>query len=236
MSAAHSPETYTAPQGATLLQKLGPGGLITYLLAFSSSVMLVGLPVLWRLRRVMKASAGEPPLSADAILVLGRKLKKDDLTPVFEARLRHAANLLRKGHSPRILITGGITGRAALSEAEAGRRWLIDQGLSCEVIFTEDRSQHTLENLFWVREHMRAQGWRTLLLVSDPLHLARVQAMAVGLGLITSLAPASEAPPKRNTLAWWRRALAESFLLHWYHTGVAFSRLIGSRKQLARVT
>lgn len=236
MSAAQSPEIYTAPQGATLLQKLGPGGLITYLLAFSSSVMLVGMPVLWRLRQVMKASAGDPLPSADAILVLGRKLEKDGLTPVFKARLRHASNLWRKGHSPRILITGGITGRAALSEAEAGRRWLMDQGLPSEATFTEDRSQHTLENLFWVREHMRTQGWKTLILVSDPLHLARAQAMAQGLGLITSVAPASEAPPARNSLAWWRRALAESFLLHWYHTGVAYSRLIGSRKQLARVT
>ncbi len=236
MPAAHSPEIYTAPQGATLLQKLGPGGLITYLLAFFSSVMLAGIPVFWRLRQVMKTSIGNPPPSADAILVLGRKLEKDDLTPVFKARLRHASTLWSKGHAPRILITGGITGRAALSEAEAGRRWLVEQGLPTEAALTEERSQHTLENLFWVREHMRAQGWKTLILVSDPLHLARAQAMAHGLGLTTSVAPAPEAPPKRNTLAWWRRALSESFLLHWYHTGVIYSRLIGSRKQLARVT
>lgn len=233
---AQPPGIYTAPPGATLLQKLGPGGLITYLLAFSSSVVLVGMPVLWRLRQVLNASAGNPLPSADAILVLGRKLEKNELTPVFKARLRHASTLWRKGHAPRILITGGITGRASISEAEAGRSWLVNQGLPTETVFTEERSQYTLENLFWVREHMRAQDWKTLLLVSDPLHLARAQAMAEGLGLITSVAPASEAPPARNSLAWWRRALAESFLLHWYHTGVIYSRLIGSRKQLARVT
>lgn len=236
MPAAHTPEIYTAPQGATLLQKLGPGGLITYLLALVSSAALAGMPVLLRLRQVLKASVGGPLSAADAILVLGRKLEKDELTPVFKARLRHASTLWSEGHAPHILITGGITGRAALSEAEAGRRWLLEQGLPSEATFTEDRSQHTLENLFWVREHMRAQGWKTLILVSDPLHLARAQAMAHGLGLTTSVAPASEAPPGRNTLAWWRRALSESFLLHWYHTGVIYSRLIGSRKQLARVT
>ncbi len=229
-------EIYTAPQGATLLQKLGPGGLITYLLALSSSVMLVGTPLFWRLRQVLKASAEVSPPSADAILVLGRKLEKDELTPVFKARLDHAWNLWRNGHSPHILITGGITGKASLSEAEAGRRWLMDRGLPLKATFTEDRSQHTLENLFWVREQMRAQGWRTLILVSDPLHLARVQAMAEGLGLSTSIAPALDAPPTRNSLAWWCRALSESFLLHWYRTGVAYSRLIRSRKQLARVT
>jgi len=233
---AQPPEIYTAPQGATLLQKLGPGGLITYLLAFSSSVMLVGTPVFWRLRQVLMASARVSPSPADAILVLGRKLEKDELTPVFKARLDHALNLWREGHSPHILITGGITGRSSLSEAEAGRRWLMDRGLPSKATFTEDRSQHTLENLFWVREHMRTQGWKTLILVSDPLHLARVQAMAQGLGLVTSAAPALQAPPARHSFTWWCRALSESFLLHWYHTGVAYSRLIGSRKQLARVT
>jgi len=236
MSAARSPQTYTAPQGATLLQKLGPGGLTTYLLACFSSVMAVGLPVLWCLRQVLKASTGDPLPIADAILVLGRKLEKDDLTPVFKARLRHASNLWRKGNSPRILVTGGITGNASLSEAEAGRAWLLDQGLPSEATLTEDRSQHTLENLFWVREQLHTQGWQTLILVSDPLHLARAKAMALGLGMNAALSPATDAPPAPGSPAWWWRALLESFLLHWYYTGVTYSRLIGSRKQLARVT
>lgn len=234
MSAAPLP--YTAPARATLLQKLGPGGLITYLLAFTGSVVFLGLPVLWRLRRVLRAAGKTSPESADAILVLGRKLQEDRPTSVFQARLAHAASLWHQGFAPRILVAGGVTGRATVSEADAGIAWLQAQGLPASALLAEDHSQHTLENLFWVRERVRLEGWRTLILVSDPLHLARAQAMAQGLGLGTALSPAESAPPAPGTLRWWRRAFSEAFLLHWYHTGMAYSRLTGSKKQLARVT
>lgn len=236
MQEARSPVAYTAPPRATVLQKLGPGGLITYLLALSGSVLLAGLPVLWRLRSVLRAAKGDPLRHADAILVLGRKLERDSPTAVFEARLDHASRLWRQGLSARILVAGGLTGEASTSEAEAGRAWLLARGLPPEALLTEDHSQHTLENLFWVREQARTAGWKTLILVSDPLHLARAQAMARGLNLSASISPATAAPPRRGSLGWWCRALSESFLLHWYRTGMAYSRLTGSRKQLARVT
>jgi len=236
MPDARSPLPYTAPARATLLQKLGPGGLITYLLALATSILFAGLPIFWRIRRVLRAAQCEGLVPTDVILVLGRRLQQDQPTAVFQARLAHAAKLWRQGLAPRILVAGGITGKASLSEAEAGLAWLRARELPPEALLAEDRSQHTLENLFWVRELARAEGWRSLTLVSDPLHLARAQAMAEGLGLRTILSPATEAPPKRGTLRWWRRAFSEAFLLHWYHTGMAYSRLTGSRKQLARVT
>jgi uncharacterized SAM-binding protein YcdF (DUF218 family) len=210
--------------------------LSSYLLAFFSTLALAGLPVAWRLRNVLRQASEEGIQPADAILVLGRKLADDAITPVFEARLNHALGLWRQGFAPRLLVTGGITGRACLSEGAAGRAWLLDQGVPAEAILTEDRSQHTLENLFWVREQVREAGWQSLIIVSDPLHLARAQAMAEGLGLRTLRCPASAAPPVRGSFGWWKRALSEAFLLHWYHTGMAYSRLIGSQKQLDRVT
>jgi len=236
MPDAHSPLPYTAPARATLFQKLGPGGLITYLLALVSTLALLGLPLFWRLRRVIRAAASQVPSPADIILVLGRKLQNDQPTAVFQARLSHAADLWRQGLAPRILVAGGITGRASLSEAEAGLAWLQTQAILPTVLLAEDRSQHTLENLFWVRELARAEGWRSLTLVSDPLHLARAQAMAEGLGLRTSLAPSRSASPASGTFSVRARAFSEAFRLHWYHPGVTYSRLTGSKKKLARIT
>jgi uncharacterized SAM-binding protein YcdF (DUF218 family) len=172
----------------------------------------------------------------DAILVLGRQLEGDWLTPVFEARLAHAEALWRQGLAPRIFVAGGTTGTAKRSEAEAGRDWLVARGIPAAAILLEDRSQHTLENLFNVRSHMRAAGWRTLLMISDPLHLTRARATAQGLSLEVCCSPAPGAPPARGTLGWWRRAAFEGFLLHWYHTGMLYSRLIRSEQQLNRVT
>ncbi|HJV37267.1 MAG TPA: YdcF family protein [Geothrix sp.] len=227
---------YTAPPRSTFLQKLGPGGLASFLLASGSAVLLLGLPVWWRMRRVVRGADGDPVEPSDLILVLGRRLERDRPTKTFEARLAHAADLWRQGLAPRILVAGGLTGRAQLSEAEAGCAWLRSQGIPEEALRTEDQSQHTLENLFHVRETLRTEGWRNLIMVSDHLHLARAGTLARGLGLAVRCSPAPSCPPTPGSLAWWRRAALEAFFLHWYHTGLAYSRLIRSKRQLNRVT
>ncbi|HJV90612.1 MAG TPA: YdcF family protein [Holophagaceae bacterium] len=225
---------YTAPARSSFWQKLGPGGFVSLAMALVSGLTLV--PVLLRLREVLDRVEGDAPHAADAILVLGRKLKGDDLTEVFEARLAHAEGLWRAGLAPRIIVAGGLTGTASRSEAEAGVAWLTARGFDPESLHAEDKSQHTLENLFYVRDLMNARGWRELLIVSDPLHLARAGAMARGLNLQVRCSPAVDAPPTRGSRGWVGRACFEAFYLHWYHLGVAYSRFIGSRKQLERVT
>jgi uncharacterized SAM-binding protein YcdF (DUF218 family) len=231
-----SARAFAAPVRATFWQKLGPGGAASLGLALVTVLGLAGLPWLYRLRQVLRGARGEAPEAVDAILVLGRRLEKDRLTAVFEARLVEAESLWRQGLAPRLFVAGGVTGDATRSEAEAGRDWLLARGLPAAAILLEDRSQHTLENLFNVRAHMRAAGWHSLLLVSDPLHLARARATARGLDLAVRCRPAREAPPAPGSPAWWLRAALEAFLLHWYHTGMAYSRLIGSARQLERVT
>ncbi|HET8902252.1 MAG TPA: YdcF family protein, partial [Holophagaceae bacterium] len=151
-------------------------------------------------------------------------------------RLAHAESLWRAGLAPSLFVAGGLTGRATRSEAEAGRAWLMERGIPPEAVLVEDQSQHTLENLFLVRETLRAQGWTTLLLVSDPLHMARATALAEGLGLITRRAPALACPPVKGGFGWWKRAAFEAFFLHWYRTGLLYSRILGSERQLERIT
>ncbi len=227
---------FTAPPRATFWQMLGPGGLISFGLALLGGGLLLGVPVFWRLRQVLRAADGSECSPSDVILVLGRRLQDDRPTQVFEARLDHAARLLGEGKAPRIVIAGGLTGKASISEAEVGRERLLKAGIEPEKILVEDRSQHTLENLFNLRETLRGEAWNTLILVSDPLHLARAGALARGLGLNPSCSPATACPPLRGSPGWWTRAIYEAFLLHWYHTGVAYSRLIRSERQLSRLT
>lgn len=237
MSGAVNEVPHSAPPRATFRQKIGgPGGISSLVIALAVGALGLGLPVLWRMRRVLAAAAGEPSRPAEAILVLGRLLESDRPSAVFVARLEHAAALWREGFAPRIVVAGGLTGKASRTEAEAGREHLIATGVPPEAIWTEEHSQHTLENLFYVRATLRERGMSSLLLVSDPLHLARAATMARGLGLAVACSPAPGCPPRRRSVGWWVRAAKEAFLLHWYHCGIAYSRLIGSERQLARVT
>lgn len=227
--------THVAPPRATFWQMLGPGGFASLAIALVSGVVSLGIPIWFCHRRVLEASKGEPLRSADAILVLGHRLEGDQLTEVFKRRLEHAASLWLMGLAPRVIVSGGVTGKATWSEAEVGRAWMLEHGVPDELVLVEDRSQHTLENLFNIREDLRTKGWSTLILVSDPLHLARSLAFSRGFGLEVIGSPATACPPHPDSFGWWTRSLREAFLLHWYRIGMVYSRLIRSKRQLSRV-
>jgi uncharacterized SAM-binding protein YcdF (DUF218 family) len=216
--------------------ELGPGGASTFSLALLAGVAGLGVPVIYRMRAVLDAARRDETGPADAVLVLGRSLREDRPTEVFRRRLEHGEWLLAAGLAPRIVVSGGRTGGSLRSEAEAGRDYLVERGVARDAVLLEDRSRHTLENLYFVRETARSSGWSRLLLVSDPLHLARAAALARGLKLEVLLSPASEAPPRRGSARWLLRAVREGFLLHWYHVGLGLSRAIGSSRMLDRVT
>ena len=215
---------------------LGPGALTSLVLAMVSTVLTLGLPVFYRLREVLRQAAIDEREASDVVLIFGRVLQEDHPSEVFRARLDHGATLLRDGLASRIIVTGGMTGNATRSEAEAGRDYLLDLGLPEEALLTEDQSKHSLENLFNARETLREKNWSKLILVSDPLHMARVSALAQGLALDFRCSPAVDSPPRKASFGWWTRALREAFFVHWYHTGMLYSRTIRSKRLLSRVT
>jgi uncharacterized SAM-binding protein YcdF (DUF218 family) len=213
---------------------LGPGAVPSLLAALVIAVVGLGIPVLVRLKQVLGRARQDERGPADAILVVGRVLQRNGVGDIFAARLAHSAQLYAAGLAPHIIVAGGLTGDATRTEAAAGREHLLTLGIPAAAIVCEDSSRHTLENLVHVRETVRARGWRKLLAVSDPLHIARVRDVALGLGLEVRCSPAPGALP-----AGWRyylRALREAQLLHWYHSGVSYSRWTGNQRYLARVT
>ncbi len=214
---------------------LGPGALSSFAVAASTAVLGLGVPVAYRLWQVVQAARRDGRRNADLILVLGRALRDDQPTEVFRARLERAARLYREGYAPRVLLTGGLTGKATRTEAEAGLEVLVAAGVPSAAVLLEDQSRHTLENLFHTRQTMRELGLRTILLVSDRLHIARAEAYARGFGLDVTSSP-SPYPSRVPVLGAATRAVREAFFVHWYHCGVLYSRAIRSRRLLERVT
>lgn len=217
-------------------QNLGAGGPSTLLLAMLLAILGLGIPVFRYARRVLQQARELDAERSDCIVVFGRQLEGERPTAVFLERLREAERCWRAGLSDTILVAGGRTAGSRRSEAEVGREVLESWGVPPEAILIEDRSRHTLENLHQVREVGRARAWSRLLLVSDPLHLARIGALARGLGLEFGLRGARACPPRIGSAGWWARAVREGFLLFWYRVGVAYSRSIRSERLLRRVT
>lgn len=120
---------------------------------------------------------------ADAIIVLGAAQYGGDPSPVFEGRLAHAALLYREGRSDRVVVLGGSRPGDEVTEAEAGREWLIAEGLPPEAVAASPVGTSTLESLRAAAEWMRERDLRTAFLVSDPWHNLRIKRMASDLGI-----------------------------------------------------
>lgn len=142
-------------------------------------VALTGFAV-WRAAHADEASRVD---RADAIIVLGAAQYQGDPSPVFEGRLAHAALLYREGRSDRVVVLGGSRPGDEVTEAEAGRDWLIAEGLPPEAVVASPVGTTTLESLRAAAEWMRERDLRTAFLVSDPWHNLRIKKMASDLGI-----------------------------------------------------
>jgi uncharacterized SAM-binding protein YcdF (DUF218 family) len=120
---------------------------------------------------------------ADVIMVLGAAQYDGRPSPVFEGRLEHAQLLYEEGRADTILVLGGGQPGDRTTEADAGRSWLISQGLPSGSVVASPVGSTTLESLRAAADWMRSRDLRSAFLVSDPWHNLRVKRMASDLGI-----------------------------------------------------
>lgn len=146
------------------------------------AVLLLAYPA-WLGLQIWQQSRIDENKPADAIVVLGAAQYDGDPSPIFEARLKHAAFLFNEGLSRTVVVTGGKQEGDRFTEAAAGELYLVEeQGLPADRIIGEGEGRSTLESLRGVWELADDQGIETVLLVSDPMHSERIKRIANDLG------------------------------------------------------
>lgn len=120
---------------------------------------------------------------ADVAIVLGAAAWRDRPSPVLRERINHAIALFEAGTVDAIIFTGGFGRNDLLSEAETAREYALQAGLPPNVLYIEEVSTDTLENLAEAQKVMDAAGFSSALIVSDPMHMQRAMALANDLGL-----------------------------------------------------
>jgi uncharacterized SAM-binding protein YcdF (DUF218 family) len=170
-----------APRGSRIV-----GFLVVLMLLGLLAVML--LPVLagWR---VMAASHSDDRARTDAIVVLGAAQYNGEPSPVLRSRLRHALRLYDQSVAPRIVTVGGKQPGDRYTEAATGLNYLTAQGVPAADVSAVAVGKDTRRSLVAVAKLARTQGWASVTLVSDPAHMARVDAIAKRLGFTTHLSP-----------------------------------------------
>ena len=141
--------------------------------------VLTGVAV-WRAAHTDDASRVE---RADVILVLGAAQYDGRPSPVFEGRLQHAALLYQEGRASTIVVLGAGAPGDRFTEADAGRAWLIDDGVPEAAVVASPVGTSTLQSLRGAADWMHDRGLTTAFLVSDPWHNLRVKRMASDVGI-----------------------------------------------------
>ncbi|MGH7672077.1 MAG: YdcF family protein, partial [Gemmatimonadales bacterium] len=168
--------------------------------ATTAAVVLVLLLLGWGtvVLAVAVQSTRDQATTADAIVVLGAAQYNGRPSPVFRARLTHAATLYQRGLAPIVLVTGGVGTRDTLNEANVGRDYLARLGLPTAALVALPAGDDTYASLAQARRWFGGRGSRRVLLVSDGIHMLRLRIIAPRLGLVPLTSPAPGSPIRAN--------------------------------------
>jgi uncharacterized SAM-binding protein YcdF (DUF218 family) len=154
---------------------------------------LVALMVLYvgvTFGQVWWASRQDDRQPASAIVVMGAAQWDGRPSPVLKARLDHAVDLWRQGHSEHIIVTGGKQEGDRVTQGFAGYDYLREQGVPEEVIKVEVEGTDSFQELSASAVILRNEGLEpTVLVVSDPYHALRVTQIADEVGLRATVSP-----------------------------------------------
>lgn len=157
---------------------LGLGGLVVAMLSITTARVLT--------TALTTVSSGR---TADVAVVLGAAVRGDDPSPVFAGRIEHAVSLLEARAVEALVLTGGRPAGAPVAESEVARQYARSLGVDDSRILVEHHSTTTWTNLVEAAAVVEAAGYRSMLIVSDPLHMSRAMCMARKLALDAAPAP-----------------------------------------------
>lgn len=190
------------------------------------SLLLVLTQAAWCVWQVQHY-AGQTAGRADAAVVLGAAAWDKNPSPVFRERIKHGITLYRSGRVGKLIFTGGTPKAGFMTEAEVGRRYALAQGIPERDILYENTSRDTLQNLLNTRDLLRRNGLDSVIIVSDPHHLARAAAMAsyAGLNYQTEATPTSRYHG-RTGLKFMAGEVVSLMVFQWWRLGEYLGRIV----------
>jgi uncharacterized SAM-binding protein YcdF (DUF218 family) len=134
---------------------------------------------------------------ADAIVVLGGGIRSKayprpdvDFSEAGD-RVWYGASLYRAGKAPKIIVSGGriIWKGGGNPESEDLTNLLVTMGVPKADIIPESDSMNTRDNGVYVQKILKANNFKTILLVTSAMHMPRSMAIFKHLGIKAIAAP-----------------------------------------------
>ncbi|WP_260602413.1 YdcF family protein [Variovorax sp. MHTC-1] len=126
---------------------------------------------------------GHPPQrAADAALILGNRAYRDGKpNPCLTGRVDTGISLAKEGGVRQLVLSGGIDREDGRVEAEVMQQHARDAGYTGTVLL-EPVSSTTRENLSMSLAVLQTAGVKSVIIVSEPYHLWRVERLARAAG------------------------------------------------------
>ena len=167
------------------------------------------------------------------LLVLGKCLSSEQPDDEYQQRLLRACALHKSSPEMEILIVGGKTNAACLSESAAGKKFLEQHAVSPDKITIEESSTHTLENFRLVYKLLKDEP-EPVTLITNRYHLGRSHDMAKGFAINHVLCGAED--HFEFSLTNILHLISEAFFSHWYWTVKIVGKITGNKFILQRIS
>lgn len=156
-------------------------------------LLLILSYIAWMYASIVRQSVLDQTRPAGAIVVFGAAEYSGKPSPIYRARLEHAAELFRRGFAPLVIVTGGAGKDPRFSEGQVGRDFLIAQGLPESHLIAETQGADTSASAVRVAAILRANGLSDCIAVSDGYHIFRIRKMLQAQGVAVYGAPRPDA-------------------------------------------
>jgi uncharacterized SAM-binding protein YcdF (DUF218 family) len=145
--------------------------------------------VLWVNGQIRYYAHRDEARPADAIAVFGAAEYDGRPSPVLRARLDHALELYQRGLAPMVITLGGGDPADRHSEGGVGHDYLLAHSVPERDIIAETESDNTEQSADRLAVIARANGFRSIVVVSDGTHLFRIHAICEHDGLTVYTSP-----------------------------------------------
>lgn len=163
---------------------------VRFLLLYLFAIILLSTLgwCVWVYTQIERFAYEDQAAAADVICVFGAAEYSGRPSPVLRARLDHALALYEHGIAPVVLTLGGSAPGDTYSEGEVGQAYLRANGVPEKAIIAETKSRSTEEQAVRIVTIARTNGYKRVVIVSDPAHLFRIREICTheGLAVLTS--------------------------------------------------
>lgn len=153
-----------------------------YLMVFFYAVVCTGFLVLAVTEFIIIANGFQKPEpGADYIIVLGARVNGTKVSRNLKYRLDAAMDYLEDNPGCKVVVTGGQGKGEDITEGQAMEDYLVQNGIDPGIIFKEEKSKNTEENLKYSMDIIKDQSAKVVV-ASNNFHIYRAKKIALEQG------------------------------------------------------